>query len=433
MSLMLPFDSDARIAQMWKSPDFSLKYRSRHARRSESPTNRELLRETIADPEEVSSFERWRQNRLRDYLGSPKPAPRDPRDGLPILPEDTASTLGARLGASKERLAQAVALESYGLRGKARRLVLCGRLGHRINHQTNRGACHRRFFEPYFCREKYCTFCGPQQFRELFGKLRNALTPVVEKLLCEGVRNGREMVTAKLDFTIPNDGHMPTPGEVRKFHDDMRKFWRVVERVFGIKRSEYGVVRCDEIGGDNTNLHGHCCYVGPRLEQKRKELSALWSIVLLPKEKGRRRRELMRFSRKFGLSEVWDQLAPDEQRFVSIKHAKSFAGALAHALKYPAKFLDKSTPQRLAELERTFHKTRRVSTGGAFYRVKELREPGGDQELEHAFCPFCKVRLAVVREQWQPLSILEEEGRINLRAAEREAGLLGALGDESPP
>jgi hypothetical protein len=403
MSLTLPFDSDVRIAQVWKSPDFALSCRSRSARRFESSTIRELQQETIADPEEVSSFERWRQNRLRDYLASRKPVPRDPRDGLPILPEDTASTLATRYGASTERLAQALALESFGLRSKARRLVLCGRLGHRINHQRSQGACHRKFVELHFCREKYCVFCGPQQFRELFAKLQNALVPVAEQLVCDGARSGRQMVTAKLDFTVRNDGHMPTPQEVRQFHADMRRFWRAAERKFGIKRSEYGVVRCDELGGDNTNLHCHCAYVGPWLPQKNKELSNLWSQIR------------------------------GEQAFVSIKPAKTFAGALAHALKYPAKFLDKSTPERLAALERTFHKTRRVSTGGAFYRINDLREPGSDRELEHAFCPFCNVRLVVVREQWQPLFILEEEGRISLRTAEREAGQARVFSGAGPP
>jgi hypothetical protein len=404
------------IAREPRSPDFAL---YRH------------IRSVLG--EDVSSFEEWRQRRRRVRDEKEERRRGDSRDALPILPEDTASTLASRYGASTERVMQALALHSHKLHGKARRLVLCGRLGHRINHQKSRGACHRKFFEPYFCREKYCTFCGPQQFRELFAKLQNALTPVVEKLLCEGARSGREMVVAKLDFTIRNDGHMPTPQEVREFHAAMRRFWRVVERVFEIKRSEYGVVRNDEIGGHNTNLHGHCGYVGPRLAQGRKELSALWSLVLLPKEKAQRRRELLRFARKYGLGEVWDQLAPDEQRFVSIKRAKSFAGALAHALKYPAKVLDKSSPQRLAALEKTFHKTRRVSTGGAFYRIKEVREPGEDRGLDHGYCPFCKVRLEQVHEQWQPLSVLEGEGRISLRAAEREAGLHTALGDESPP
>jgi hypothetical protein len=274
-------------------------------------------------------------------------------------------------------------------------------------------------------------------------KLQNALSPIVEQLLCEGARSGREIVIAKLDFTVRNDGHMPTPEEVRKFHADMRRFWRVAEREFGIKRSEYGVVRCDEIGGNNTNLHGHCGYVGPRLPQENKELSALWSTVLIRpanendvdevKRAKLRRRKLMRFARKHGLGELWNQLTPEEQRFVSIKRAKSFAGALAHALKYPAKFLDKSTPQRLAALEAAFHRTRRVSTGGAFYRVEELHEPGDERASDHSFCPFCNIRLVVVHEPWQPISTLEKEGRMSLRAAEREVGLRSALGSESPP
>jgi hypothetical protein len=357
----------------------------------------------------------------------------DPRENLPILPEDTASTLAGRYGATKERLEQALALHSHGLHGKAKRLVLCARLGRRIDHQNSSEACGRKFSEPYFCREKYCTFCGPQQFRELFVKLQNALTPVVEKLLCAGTRNDCEMVIAKLDFTTRNDGQMPKPDAVRRFHGDMRRFWRLIERMCGIARSEYGVVRCDELGGDNSNLHGHGAYVGPRLPQENKELSALWSIAQLPKEKSQRRRELLRFARKHGLGLLWHQLAPEERRFVSIKRAKNFVGALAHALKYPAKFLEKSSSQRLAALEKTFHKTRRVSTGGAFYRIKELREPGDDREFDHAFCPFCKVRLMRMFEPWQPISVLEREGRINLRSAEREAGLRNALGDESPP
>lgn len=202
MSLTLPFDPDAVLANKWKSPEFALKYRAQRRRRSQSRTSQVF--ETIADPEEVSSYERWRQNRLRDYFRSRQSPPQDPRGRLPILDEDTASTLADRYGPSPERRAQAVALEALGLRSKAKRLVLCGCLGHRIDHQRNSLACDRLFYEPYFCREKYCTFCGPQQFRELFAKLLNALTPIVEKLLCEGARNGREMVIAKLDFTIPN-------------------------------------------------------------------------------------------------------------------------------------------------------------------------------------------------------------------------------------
>ncbi len=229
---------------------------------------------------------------------------------------------------------------------------------------------------------------------------------MVEKLECEGSRNGRQIVTAKLDFTVPNDGQMPSPKDVRKFHADLRRFWRAIERELSIKRDEYGVVRCDEIGGSNTNLHCHCAYVGPWLPQKNKELSQLWTKIR------------------------------GERSFVSIKLAKTFAGALAHALKYPAKFQSKSTPERLAELEKAFHGTRRVSTGGAFYRIKELHEPGDDRQFDHAYCPefFAESAFLVqILEPWQSMSVLEAEGRTSLTAAEREAGVYKALGDKSPP
>lgn len=400
MSITLPFDFGPSTPRVRDLPQFVQNHRARTRR---SNPSRKSNYEQIADPEEISSFARRRTNRLNEYFGSRKPAPRDPRDGLPVLPEDNASSLARRYGTSPERLSQALALESHGHRSKARRLVLCGMLGHRINHQTSRGACNREYYEPYFCREKYCTFCGAQQFRELFARLKEALTPVTERLICEGSKNGRRIVIAKLDFTIPNNGQMPTPQQVRNFHTDMRRLWRAAERQFGIKRSEYGIVRCDELGGSNTNLHCHCAYVGPWLPQKNKQLSTLWSKI---------RRE---------------------RSFVSIKAADSFAGALAHALKYAAKFLDKSSPERLAALENTFHKTRRVSTGGAFYRVKSVHGSGEIPEHAHSCCPFCKVRLVVIHETWQPLSTLEKEGRTNLRAAVREVGLLGALGNQSPP
>jgi hypothetical protein len=434
VSFALPFDSDAAIARKWKTPGFAQGTGARRARRIDSFVRGVSQRETIGDPEEFSYFERWRQDRLKDFFGKDKRRPQDGCEGLPILPEDTASTLAARYGCNLERLQQALALHSYGRHGKARRLVLCGRIGKRINHQKHSDACGRKFLEPYFCREKYCTFCGPQQFKEMFAKFQSALTPIVEELLCDGAREGCPMVAAKLDFTVPNLGRMPTSQQVREFHDAMRRFWRVVERTLSVQRSQYGVARCDEIGGDNTNLHAHCAYVGPFLPQKNKELSALWSVVLLPKEQKARRRELMRSIKKDGLASLWSKLLPGEQRLVSIKLAeKGFSQALAHALQYPMKFIEKSDPQRLAALENTFHKTRRVSTGGAFYRIKHLKEPGDDRQFDHAFCPFCKVRLEQIREPWQPMSTLEAEGRISLRLAEREAGLQKALGRESPP
>jgi hypothetical protein len=208
------------------------------------------------------------------------------------------------------------------------------------------------------------------------------------------------MVVAKLDFTVPKTRTMPTPGFVRKFHADLRRFWRAAEKRFGISRKEYGVGGCDELGGNNTNLHRHCAYVGPWLPQKRKELSSLWSQIR------------------------------GERSFVSVKPAKSFSAALAHALKYPAKFLDASTPERLAELEATFHRTRRFSAGGAFYNVKVEREPGQDSPVGD--CPLCGARLVEIAEPWQAVFMLERECRRNVEEVRREFAKAKILAGSGP-
>ena len=281
MSLVLPFSSDAGAAK--KRP--SWRARRFNARPLPQVSALPLLR--IRTRELVESLEArgeyvspdWKRDLLSERTCKRGRPQRDPRYGLPVLPEDTAATLARRYGASKERLYQGLALHSHGLHGKARRLVLCGRLGRAIDHQVERGSCDRKFFEQYFCREKYCTFCGPPTIPRVVWKIAKHLSPVAEKLICEGVRHDRRMVTAKIDFTTRNSTATPTDQDVREFHADMRRFWRLVERVLGIQRSEYGVVRCDEVGGNNTNLHAHSGYVGPRLNQECKELSALWSIA----------------------------------------------------------------------------------------------------------------------------------------------------------
>ena len=209
------------------------------------------------------------------------------------------------------------------------------------------------------------------------------------------------MVIAKLDFTVPKTDGMPSTEFVRKFHADLRRFWRAAEREFGFSRKEYGVAGCDEFGRGNTNLHRHCVYVGPKLAQANKELSALWSKIR------------------------------GERSFVSIKRARSFSAGLAHALKYPAKFLSNSTPERLAELEATFHRTRRFSAGGAFYNVKPTREPGQDSPIGE--CPLCGARLCEIVEMWVPRSVLESEGRRDAGQVRREVGRKKVLSGDGPP
>lgn len=284
------------------------------------------------------------------------------------------------------------------LNAKAKRLVLCGRIGRRVNCTASED---HKFSQLYMCHTRYCATCGPAWFRKKFLDMVSALEPVVAHLLHDGRQRGRTVVIAKLDFTVPNRGEMPTPEFVRQFHADLHRFWRAAERRFGISRKEHGFAGCDELGGGNTNLHRHCVYVGPWLPQKRKELSVLWSEIR------------------------------GERSFVSIKPARSFNAGLAHALKYPAKFLNASTPDRLAALEATFHRTRRFSTGGVFYGVKPVREPGEDSPVGE--CPICGARLVEVMEPWSAAFALEAEGRRSVEEVRRELSRARVLSGAVPP
>jgi hypothetical protein len=148
--------------------------------------------------------------------------------------------------------------------------------------------------------------------------------------------------------------------------------------------------------------------------KKRKELSALWTEI-----------------RTTGTHTRGPAQKPGSSAFISIKRARSFSGALAHALKYPAKFLTASTPARLAELEATFHRTRRFSATAAFYNVEVTREPGDESPVGE--CPLCGARLCEVMEPWVPRCALETEGRCALDQARREAGRAKVFSGAGPP
>lgn len=424
------------IESLDHSPEFDAQYRRRrereraqyrHKPRRLSLPNSGEQPEAIADPEEISSYARHRKDRCDVYFSQRcAQLSRRSGDGSMSLPkEDDLHTLADTFGTSPERLAQAAEMRREGLDAKAKRLTLCGRIGHRVNCSAHD---EHKFFQPYGCRCRYCESCGPQWFREKFSELIATLEPVAEHLADEGRKHGYRVFTAKVDFTVLNTGEMPKLEAVCKFHKDMHDFWNWLRRLTGLSSAQYGIGGCDEFGGSNTNLHRHCVYIGPILPQRHKELSALWSIVGLP---AKRKREMLRFVRKHGLRAVWNELAENERRFVSVKIAESFRAALSHALKYPAKFLSASTPERLAELEVTFHKTRRFSTGGAFYCVKAMREPGEEGPI--GSCPVCGARLCEIVEPWVSVFSLEAEGRANLVTAHREAARVKLFRESGPP
>jgi len=409
--LFLPPKPNPVFAPDDHSPEYDSKYRNRRRKRFKK-TPLPFLVETVADPEDISSEEQRKKKAYEKYFGKGQKPRGDPRMALPES-RDLAA-LADSFGSSNTALAQASNMDELGMRGKAKRFLLCGRMGNRVNCSTNDA---HKFFQPFFCRCRYCQTCGPAWFRKRFSDLSFALDPVIAELLEMWRARGRTAVVAKLDFTVRNNRMMPTSAKVRAFHLQMRDFWRFAERFWKIGRKEYGHAGCDEFGGSNTNLHRHSLYVGPALPARGKELSALWSIAGL---KGKRRREMLRFARREGLRCAWLALAPEERCFASIKRAESFHEALAHALKYPAKFLDASSAERLAQLEFAFHRTRRFSAGAAFYNIDSEREPGQDSPVGD--CPKCGGRLYQILEPWVGRIELELEGRCELEAARRETG-----------
>ena len=326
-----------------------------------------------------------------------------------ILPDPVVSDgavkfpLAQKVGASGEQLAQAAAMYAVGLKTKAQRKAHCSVLGERRDCISN---SDHRFYVPYRCGNRYCATCGPHIFAHLFAKYR-LLEGVARSLVPHWPVHGHRpaRVIAKIDFTIHNTGEMPGPEAVKKFNQDIRKFFQLLERKLGISRKDYGVLWCDEFGGSNTNLHAHGVYAGPFLSQKKKELSDLWSEVV------------------------------GERAFVSIKAARSFPAALAHALKYPGKYVRNSTPERLAELEKAFHRVRRVHALRRFYNVKpgDALEPPENWAGSNS-CPLCGGSLGkILGWHLRPIPELEKEGVKNMEDVRREMARERAFGPRGSP
>jgi hypothetical protein len=325
------------------------------------------------------------------------------------------SPIGRR--ATPAKLAKSKAMWDRNLHAKAERELACGLLGGPVECKNG-----HRFRTDYECGNRYCAGgCGKKAATRLFAKHKDRLFFVATRLLmCRGSDswgNGCDecsqaieekrlphwlppkgkkprVVLATIDFTLINTGHAG-PDLMRLLNHYIKKFARAIEKRFGIRRSEYGLAYCDELGANNTNAHAHGIYVGPWLPQESKQLSRLWKEIT-------------------GGSFI-----------IHIKYAENFHRALFHAVKYPAKFVDRSTPERLAELERIFHRVRRFHTLASFYapEAPEERAP------EVRKCPICEAPLLKMG-PWEPIAAMARRGLKNLATVkaemERERGPTGA-------
>ena len=296
--------------------------------------------------------------------------------------------------ATSGKLAKSKHMYLNGLQKKAQRELACGILGGRVECKKS----GHRFRTHYECGNRYCTLCAGKEVRKQFARQANRLHAVAHRLMkcadpdcqqCAKVVRGQlphwpppagvkpRIVCAKIDFTLWDDKTgMPTPEDMRELNLFIKAFWKAVEDRFHIKRTEYGVAYQDELGCNNSNRHAHGIYVGPWLPQskKGKELSALWHEIT-------------------GNSFI-----------LSIKYAKDFGEALYHAIKYPAKFAEKSSPERLADLEIIFHRVRRFHTMREFYSP-DIPPPPPPEPRK---CPKCGSELSEPR-GWETLEVLEQE------------------------
>lgn len=331
--------------------------------------------------DEVREQDEYLARRYSRHRHKPKGCPE--RTAPKIFNEsgELPEVITSRISAQQQSVAECL-FHDHGLKSKAGRAASCKVFARRLDCTEN---SEHRFLDLFRCGLRYCPQgCGERSFSELFHK-HMRLAQVVAAIANRA--NGRSMVVAKLDFTSKKLSVMPTSDQVRKFNEDIRRFFRLVEKEFGIARQAYGCLWCDEFGSGNTNLHAHSVYVGPFLKQKT-------------------------------LSRLWARVRGDGSFIVSIKVARSFELALAHCLKYPSKFFN-APGRRLAALEKAFHRVRRVHAVAAFYNPKIEREPGEDGPLDGG-CPYCHAPLGQnisTKRGWDFAEACKSEGRIEIESA----------------
>lgn len=370
----------------WHDPDFNarlMRAQNRRFHKKKRPADFELY------VHEGRAFDE-QQDRKYDRA-HPKPRGRVELSTPKVFSEtgELAPAIANRISAQQQTVGE-VMYHGHGLKNKARRVVCCGVFGRRLDCSENPS---HRYYSLLRCGLRYCPCgCGRRAFVELFHK-HMRLQAIVGEVLARAKEAHGSAVIATMDFSLKKkSGSMPSAEDVRKFNQDIRQFFRAFEKHFGISRKQYGILWCDEFGSGNANLHAHAIYCGPWVSKKK-------------------------------ISKLWASIREDGSFGIALKIARSFELALSHCLKYPSKFFD-APGGRLADLEKAFHRVRRVHAMAAFYNPKIEREPGEDDVFDGG-CPECKARLGEsisTKKGWEFVDVLERENRFDLEVARIEAG-----------
>jgi hypothetical protein len=305
-------------------------------------------------------------------------------------------SLGTEVWQDRTIVAKAVEMWDAGMSAGAVRQVHCSRVAWVMRCKAKGHLWHRVFR----CGLRFCPLCMSPVYESLFCDAVQRLDSVANRLVPEWpVRGGRPLrVIAKIDFTIRNDGEMPSAEKVRWFNAKIREFFVRLAKQNGWERGRWGAAWCAEFGPGNTNLHAHAVFCGPWIEQKARQASKFWSKIV------------------------------GEYAFVSVKAAKSFRHALRHAIKYPAaswKYFSAS-PERLASLEKAFYTVKRFHTIGAFYNPPKDAAVPPTVLLPYDKCPECGSPLEELPSpRWVSLHEVMRMGSRDHGAWEREQRLLG--------
>lgn len=305
--------------------------------------------------------------------------------------------LGEKVSQDRAMLAKAVEMWDAGMSSGAVRQAQCSRIGWARQCKANGHLWHQVFR----CGLRFCPLCMSAVYESLFYEAVERLDSVANRVVPDWPATGKcpRRVIAKIDFTIRNNGEMPSAEKVRWFNRAIRRFFARLARQNHWKKGEWGAAWCAEFGPGNTNLHAHAVFCGPFVQQKNREASALWSAVI------------------------------GEYAILSVKAAKSFRHALRHAIKYPAaswKYFSAS-PERLASLEKAFYTVKRFHTIGAFYNPPSDVKVAPTTLVPYDKCPICESRLEELRDlRWRSLHELMRMGSKDLGAWQRNERLMRA-------
>ena len=313
-----------------------------------------------------------------------------------------ARQLARRGKAAPESFAAAEELDRLGLHAKSRRRVMCGAVGSLLKCLNTE--CGERFWRPHSCRLRYCPHCAPKLARDLMRRY-SGLSALIRRELA--AHPG--WIAAEITFTSPNTQSMPIAEEVKTFNKWIGQFRNIVERRKRVKKRSITLLWIDEFNPKGCYLHAHALYVGPPLPPPRKN------------------------GKPGKLSEWWQQASGGAARVIWLKRVapEKIERAFVHLAKYALKYSRFASPERAAQLERAFHRVRRLHLLGPLYGdpgIRSAKESAtGATEPASDGCPYCRSALAI-EERWCPREIALKRGAADLTTLAHKLFFAAELG-----